>query len=168
MTARLLHEAHGQRTFALVLNTGDEAMAALCAMARTERLGAAQIIGIGAFREATIRYFDWSDKRYHDIPVGEQVEVATLIGDISSGPDGAPVVHVHVVLGRRDGSALAGHLKNGIARPTLELIVTESPAHLRRRHDPESGLALLEPGLASASTGGSDPITKGESAAPVS
>lgn len=28
-------------------------------------------------------------------------------------------------------------------RPTLEIILTESPAHLRKRHDPESGLTLI-------------------------
>lgn len=143
MTARLLHQVGGQRTFVLVLDTDDEAMAALMALAKAERLDAAQVTGIGAFREAVLRYFEWSDRSYHDIPVDEQVEVASLIGDISSGPDGEPVVHVHLVVGRRDGSALAGHLKTGIVRPTLELIITESPAHLRRRHDPESGLALI-------------------------
>jgi predicted DNA-binding protein with PD1-like motif len=143
MSARLLHEAGGQRTFALVLETGEEAMTELCALAKAQSLSAAQITGIGAFSEATLRYFDWTDKSYHDVPVAEQVEVASLIGDVSSGPDGAPVVHVHLVLGRRDGSALAGHLKRGLVRPTLELIVTESPAHLVRRYDAESGLALI-------------------------
>lgn len=143
MTARLLHEADGQRIFALVLQAGEEAMAALTQLAETERLRAAQITGIGAFEKAVIRYFDWSDKSYRDIPVNEQVEVASLLGDISIGPDERPVIHVHLVLGRHDGTALAGHLKSGRVRPTLELIVTESPAHLQRRHDPESGLALI-------------------------
>ena len=29
------------------------------------------------------------------------------------------------------------------ARPEIEVMVTESPAHLRRRHDPETGLTFL-------------------------
>jgi hypothetical protein len=29
-------------------------------------------------------------------------------------------------------------------RPTLEVIVTEAPAHLRREHDPATGLALID------------------------
>ena len=144
MTARLLHEAAGLRTYALVLQTGDEAMTALTHLAETEALDAAQITGIGAFEKAVLRYFDWDAKSYCDIPVDGQVEVASLVGDISLGPDGTRQVHVHLVLGRRDGSALAGHLKSGTVRPTLELIVMDSPAHLRRRHDPESGLALIE------------------------
>ena len=36
-----------------------------------------------------------------------------------------------------------GHLIAGHVRPTLELVVDEVPAHLRRRYDPESGLALI-------------------------
>jgi predicted DNA-binding protein with PD1-like motif len=73
--------------------------------------------------------------------VDEQVEVASLTGNIALGPDGGPAIHVHSVLGRRDGTALAGHLKEGHVRPTLEIVLTESPAYLC--NDPETGLALI-------------------------
>jgi predicted DNA-binding protein with PD1-like motif len=143
MTYRLLHENDGQRTFVMVLEIGEEVMAGLTDLARSEHLGAAQITGIGAFSEAVIRYFSWTEKRYEDIVLDEQVEVASLIGDIAQGDADEPIVHVHLVLGRHDGSAAAGHLAYGMVRPTLELIVTESPAHLRRRLDPETGLCLI-------------------------
>jgi len=42
-----------------------------------------------------------------------------------------------------DGTAHGGHLVEAVVRPTLEVILVESPQHLRRRHDPESGLALI-------------------------
>ena len=64
-------------------------------------------------------------------------------GDIAIGPDGKPSVHAHAVLGRRDGTALAGHLQEAHVRPTLEIIVTESAAHLCKAEDTESGLALI-------------------------
>ena len=38
---------------------------------------------------------------------------------------------------------MAGHLAEAHVRPTLEVIVTESPAHLRKVKDKESGLALI-------------------------
>jgi len=44
------------------------------------------------------------------------------------------------------GRRWPGHLIEGKVRPTLEVILTESPAHLRKRHDLESGLALIDPG----------------------
>jgi predicted DNA-binding protein with PD1-like motif len=88
-------------------------------------------------------YFDWQKKDYLKIPVREQVEVASLIGDIADDPEGKPVLHIHIVVGTRDGSAKAGHLGEGHVRPTLEVVVTESPAHLRKVRDTETGLALI-------------------------
>ncbi len=87
-------------------------------------------------------YFDWQKKDYTRIPVAEQVEVLALVGDIALN-DGEPQLHPHVVIGKADGSAHGGHLLEAHVRPTLEVIVTESPAHLQRRSDPESGLALI-------------------------
>lgn len=145
MQSRMLHETEGQRTFVIVLETGEEVMACLQDFARAERLSAAQFSAIGAFSDAVISYFDWETKEYRPNPVDEQVEVASLTGDVALGPDGRPALHVHLVLGRRDGSALAGHLTKAHVRPTLEVVLTESRAHLRKRHDPQSGLALIRP-----------------------
>jgi predicted DNA-binding protein with PD1-like motif len=141
--SRLLHDAHGQRTFAVVLQAGDAVMATLKDFVAREHIKAAQVSAIGALSGATLRYFDWDKKQYIDIPVKEQVEVASLLGDVAEGPDGRAALHIHVVLGRSSGQAMAGHLGEAHVRPTLEVIVTESPAHLRKRHDPESGLALI-------------------------
>jgi hypothetical protein len=41
--------------------------------------------------------------------------------------------------------ALAGHLGKAHVRPTLEVVLIESPAHLQKVYDPESGLALIRP-----------------------
>jgi uncharacterized protein len=143
MQSKLLHEANGARTFAVILQKGDEAMCCLQDFAVKERLGGAQVTAIGALSSAKLAFFDWETKQYQPIPVDEQVEVASLVGDIAVGPDGKPSVHVHAVLGRHDGTALAGHLQEGHVRPTLEIIVTESPTHLCKAKDQESGLALI-------------------------
>jgi uncharacterized protein len=145
MKARLLHELSGQRTFVVVLSTGEEAMGELIAFAKSQNIAAAQLTAIGALSDAELAYFDWEKKDYQSIPVREQVEVASLIGDVASGPSGEPSLHIHLVLARRDGTALAGHLTRARVRPTLEVIINESPAHLRKVHDPESGLALIDP-----------------------
>jgi len=143
MQVKLVHEEGGKRTFAVILQIGDEAMRCLGEFATSERIGGAQVTAIGAFRTAKLAFFDWESKQYRPIPVAEQTEVASLVGDIAVGPDGRPSVHVHAVLGRRDGTALAGHLQEGHVRPTLEIIVTEAPAHLCKVEDAESGLALI-------------------------
>lgn len=147
MHHKLLHESGGQRTFAIVFASGEELMSALQSFVQQQRISAAQITAIGAFSDAVLLYFDWEKKEYLKIPVGEQVEVAALIGDVALAPSGDPALHIHVVAGKRNGTAVAGHLGQAHVRPTLEVILTESPIHLRKRKDPESGLALIHPEL---------------------
>ena len=132
-----------ERTWTLVLDEGDEVMSSLTAFARQRHLTAARFTAIGAFRDATLGYFDWASKSYAKIPVREQVEVLSLVGDVALEGD-APKIHAHVVVGKRDGSAHGGHLLDAHVRPTLEVMLTESPAHLQRLFDPASGLALIE------------------------
>jgi predicted DNA-binding protein with PD1-like motif len=144
MKASLLHEADGRRTFMLVLSSGDEASGCLSSFARDHQLHASHFTAIGAFSSAVVGYFDWEKKDYQKIAIDEQVEVLSLIGDVSLG-NGEPKIHAHVVLGKSDGTAHGGHLLSGNVRPTLEVVLTESPAYLRRRYDPESGLALIDP-----------------------
>jgi predicted DNA-binding protein with PD1-like motif len=144
MKAKLL-DATGQKTFALVFDKGEEAIAGLTRFAATERLGAAHFTAIGAFSEATLGYFEPSRRSYKRMPLSEQVEVLSLIGDVALDAAGEPKVHAHVVVGCADGSTRGGHLLAGRVWPTLEVILVESPSHLRKRHDPESGLALIDP-----------------------
>lgn len=144
MQYRKIHDSDGQRTFVVILQTGDEVQDSLQRFADAERILAAQLTAIGALSDVVLLYFNWQSKQYAKIPVTEQVEVASLLGDIAEGPDGKPALHVHLVVGRHDGSAMAGHLGEAHVRPTLEVIVTESPAHLRKKKDRETGLALID------------------------
>jgi uncharacterized protein len=145
MRHKLLHESNGQRTFAVVLDSGDEAVDCLKRFVTEEKILAAQLTAIGAFSELVLLYFDWKKKDYLRIPLREQVEVASLLGDVAEGLSGEPAIHIHVVVGRSDGVAMAGHLGQGRVRPTLEVILTEVPSHLRKSTDPETGLALIRP-----------------------
>lgn len=141
MRSKMLHETDGLRTFAVVAK-GDEATAELARFAREHDVTGAGLTGVGACREATLGYFDPEVMQYQDIPVTEQAEVLSLLGDIAA-KDGQPALHAHAVLGLRDGSTVGGHVQRAIVWPTLEVIVTEAPAHLRKRVDEETGLALI-------------------------
>ena len=72
----------------------------------------------------------------------KRVACFSLIGDIAL-KGGEPQVHAHLVIGRQDGSAHGGHLLSATVRPTCEIVITESPKHLQREIDPESGIALI-------------------------
>jgi predicted DNA-binding protein with PD1-like motif len=130
-------------TYVVVCDAGDEAMASLKRFARSERLEAAQITGVGGFERATVGWFDRSARQFRRIPVDEPSEVLSLIGDVAEAQDG-PGLNVHVVLGLSDGTTRGGHLLEGQVFPTLELVVTENPAELRRVMRPDLGVALID------------------------
>ena len=144
MKSKLL-DATGQKTFALVFDKGDEVVAELTAFARAEHVGAAHFTAIGAFSEVTLGYFQRDRKAYKRMVLAEQVEVLSLLGDIALDPTGVAKAHAHVVVGLSDGQTRGGHLLAARVWPTLEVILVESPAFLRKRHDPDSGLALIDP-----------------------
>ena len=150
MKAKVIHEGTGtasrnERTFAVIFDTGDEVMTGLTSFARERRLTACHCTAIGAFSDLTVGFFDWEQKDYVKLPIHEQVEVLSLVGDIAL-KDGQPMIHAHVVVGKSDGTAHGGHLIEGHVRPTLEVILVESPTFLQRTHDEESGLALIDLG----------------------
>jgi uncharacterized protein len=130
-------------TYVVVCDPGDEAVSALTQFARSERLEAAQITAVGAFEHATVGWFDRAARDYRRIQVDEQCELLSLIGDVAAGQDG-PVVHVHAVLGLSDGTTRGGHLLEGRVFPTLEAVVTETPARLRKVMRPDIGIALID------------------------
>jgi len=142
MKAKLIYEEQGEKTFALVFDPGDEVMEELTNFAKENGLSAARFTAIGAFSDATLGYFDMEKKEYKKIPVDEQVEVLSLVGDVALF-EGEPKLHAHAVLGRSDGTTRGGHLLGAHVQPTLEVVIVESPEHLRRETDEETGLPLL-------------------------
>jgi Predicted DNA-binding protein with PD1-like DNA-binding motif len=146
MHSKLVLQQEGERTFILVLDAGEEAFAAITAFAVKERISAASLTAIGAFERVKVGWFDLAQKTYKPIEIGSQCEGLSLVGDIAVGDDGKPSLHLHAVLGLEDGTTRGGHFLEGIVRPTLEVIVNETPARLRRRKRPDLGIALIDLG----------------------
>jgi predicted DNA-binding protein with PD1-like motif len=144
MQHKLVSSEANKRTFILVLAPGEEAFATITAFAERERISGASLTALGAFERAKIGWFDLESRQYHPIYVNEQAEVLSIIGDIAIGDNGNPTLHMHTVLGLKDGTTRGGHLMEGIVRPTLELILAETEQHLRRRQRPEFGIALID------------------------
>ena len=144
MRAKVLND-RAERTYAVIFESGDEVVSTLTRFAESENLTSSRFTAIGAFSDAVLGYFDWQKKDYERIPVSEQAEVVSLIGDVALDGE-RPKIHAHAVLGLRDGTTRGGHLLEAHARPTLEVILTESPNYLKREFDRESGLALIRIG----------------------
>jgi uncharacterized protein len=129
---------------ALVFEAGDEIASVPRQFSKHQGFGGSSFKAIGALSYAKLGCFNWQTKKY-DLAciLREQVELLSLIGDIAL-KDGEPHVHAHVVVGGSDGIAHGGHLLEARVRPTCELILTESPIHLQKKLDPESGIALIQ------------------------
>jgi len=135
----VLHQT--QRVLVLVCDKGEEAVDVIGRALIDYDVRAAQVTAVGGFSGGEVGYFD-REQGYVPISVAEQVEVLSLLGDVADR-DGTPSLHVHTVLGRRDGSTIGGHLMRGEVWPTLEVIVTEVAPELAKRIDPETGVAII-------------------------
>jgi uncharacterized protein len=131
------------KTFVLVFETGDELAKGLSQFAEEQMLSAASFKAVGALSCVRLGWFNWESKKYESsVILDEQVELLSLIGDVALY-EGKPVVHAHAVIGKKDGTAHGGHLLEALIRPTCEVVLIESPEHLQKYLDPESGLALI-------------------------
>jgi len=143
MQSKLLSN-DSDRVFMLVIEPGEEAFGIIKDFAVQHDINAASVTAIGAFEKATLAFFDLASQSYDDIPIDDQSEVLSLIGDITLDEKGKPNPHLHAVLGFYDGHTRGGHFVKGYVRPTLEVIVKETPAELKRTYRPEFGIALID------------------------
>jgi len=141
MRHKLLEER--PKTYALIFDSGDELAEGLKSFAKEQKLAGSSFKAIGALSSVKLGWFNWETRKYETaVEFEEQVELLSMIGDVAIN-DGEPQVHAHVVVGRRDGTAHGGHLMHATVRPTCEVILTETPAHLQKQMDPEAGIPLI-------------------------
>ena len=86
MKTELLNK-QGEKTYAVIFDKGDEVIAGLQAFANDHDVATYEIVGIGAFSDVTLGYFDRGRKDYTKIPLDEQVEALSLVGNISRSGD---------------------------------------------------------------------------------
>lgn len=144
MWVKQLSNSHGQREFAVIFRAGDEPYAGLTQFAEQYHVKSAHFTAIGGFHDARLGWFDLQRKMFRVIPVDQQVEVASLIGDIAL-LNGKPSVHMHCVVALPDGETRGGHILGAHVSPLLEVFVTVDPVALGKRRDPATGLTLMEP-----------------------
>jgi uncharacterized protein len=146
MKVQLLSENAGVKNYAIVLTKGDEVMSGLSDFARQNKVTSATFTAIGAFSQVTVAWFDEHKKEFKLIPIKQQVELVSMIGDIALSGE-QPAVHTHVSVASSDGTVRGGHLINAFVFPTLELFTTVYPTPLKKQLDEATGLKLIDPSL---------------------
>lgn len=116
-----------------------EIVEALTAFCKAQGIRSGSISGIGAIGKMTLRFFDPTTKKYVDREFVEQMEIAGLTGNIST-LDGKVYLHLHIVAGRRDYSAIAGHLLCATLSGAGEFVVEDFGTEIPRVYSPELGL----------------------------
>jgi len=144
MQVKLVKDSPDEKVYAVVFYRGDEALSGLTDFAIEHKIEDAHFTGIGAINGATLAWLDPTKQIYHRIPVSEQAEVLSLVGDVSSF-NGKPFVHMHAVLGKSNGTPIGGHVFELNVNPTLEILMTVNSVPLRRRPDDASGMKVIDP-----------------------
>src|SRR5262245_45560246 len=91
------------------LDPGEEVPRDVVPAATALGVRTASVTGIGALDRASLGWWDLKERRYVETRVEEPVEVVSLTGNLVV-LDGAPFLHAHTVLSRRDGSTVGGHI----------------------------------------------------------
>src|SRR5208282_3561986 len=87
----------------------------------------AQFTAIGALDSAVIGWSDRPKKAFKTIRLDEEMEVASLTGNIVRDGNGNPVVHAHCVVSLlRNSAVYAGHLLQGRVSLTMQMYLTDS------------------------------------------
>jgi hypothetical protein len=141
---RLYFNVHGHTDYAVIFRPGDDPYAGLTEFAEKYHVKSAHFIGLGGFRDVKLAWFDLSKKMFRVNPVDQQVEVASMVGDIAL-LNGKPSVHMHCVVALEDGTTRGGHVLEAHVNPLLEVFVTADDTPLRKKHDPQTGLTLMDP-----------------------
>ncbi len=116
--------------------------------AKEEKLTTARVEAIGGVNELTLAYFNREERRYEEHAYKEFLEVAGMLGNITL-KEGRPFLHLHGTFGRRDMSAVAGHVISARVFPVMEVVVTPTQNTALRGLDEETGLNVIckiEPG----------------------
>lgn len=144
MRVKLLNDNHGQKDYAVIFRPGDNPFVGMTQFAEQYHIQSAHFTGIGGFHDAKLAWLDHQKMMFRVNSVDQYAEVASLIGNITLA-NGKPTVHMHCVLALDDGTTRGGHIVDAHVSPLLEVFVTADPTPLVKRHDPATGLTLVDP-----------------------
>ena len=130
-------------TYVVSIDNHEELVAALAQFCADQGILSGRVDGIGAVNSATLRFLDPATKQYVDKTFDEQMEIAALVGNVSE-KDGKVYLHLHATLGRRDYTAVAGHLLCTRINGACEVFDTRHSCPVGRRFDEETGLNLYQ------------------------
>jgi hypothetical protein len=111
-------------------------------IAEAEKITTARVEAIGGVNRLTLGHFDSEKKKHEEHVYEEFLEVACLLGNITM-KDGKPFLHAHGTFGRKDMSAISGHVISATVFPLLEVVITPTSNKALRKFDEEIGSNVI-------------------------
>ncbi len=113
---------------AVKIPEGADPVESLRKVIKEEGLKGGLIAGIGGFKWAKVGVYTG---RNYDVQLvvakeGRVLEVASLLGNFLTTPEGEVSIHIHVTLARDHGEVYAGHLVKAEVKPFLEVFLSEA------------------------------------------
>lgn len=124
----------------LRVDQDEEVLSEIIRACEEKGIRSAVLLGLGLLYKCKIAFFDPDKQIYRTMEIGEPLELASLIGNVSL-KEGKPFAHVHVVLGS-ENRTVAGHLVEGYVAGTAEIMIFELEGELVRNII-SGGLVLL-------------------------
>jgi uncharacterized protein len=114
------------RSFEVVMGRGDDVMSGMTEFADRYNLKTSQVTAVAGLGPLLL---GWGDpgpngKGFKKIPVNEEVETV-INGNITTGQDGKPRFHAHLICVFPDGTTKGGHVIEAKVGLAFEAMVTE-------------------------------------------
>lgn len=122
----------------------EEAVEELKDFCRRAGIESGAFFGIGAAQYLLLSCFNPKKKLYEDYEISDDVEIASLLGNISS-KDEELFLHIHGTFTYPDGKMRGGHVKKLVVSATCEIYLDSFQKGIKRVYNEEVGLHLLEP-----------------------
>lgn len=118
--------------YLMVLRQGDDVLAQIENMAKTENIPSASFTGIGFASDVTFGFFDFNAKKFNP-KTFTKVEMGSLTGSIAWNEKG-PSLHIHGVATDDKFNAYGGHILSlHVGTGSMEIYVTVNDQKLERK-----------------------------------
>ncbi|MDA1337451.1 MAG: DNA-binding protein [bacterium] len=129
-------------TYIISIQRGEEIMEEVKNFCIEHKIVSASFSAIGAINEAELAFYDLEVKKYITTTIKEDMELASLLGNVSY-MDGNYVVHNHGVFSGRDFIAKGGHVAKAMVSGACEVTLQKIEGSIERAYDNETGLNLM-------------------------
>ncbi|MDQ3159028.1 MAG: DNA-binding protein [bacterium] len=126
------------------LEKGEKVVESLIQIIRDNNIPSCWVSGIGGCLEAKVGFYDLPNQKMNWTDFKEMMEVTALQGNVSwTGTE--PDLHLHVTLGKKDHTTMAGHVGELVTSGTMEIYLHRwYGPNWKKRMDPKTGIKILD------------------------